>query len=223
MNSVKTILKLFLTLSTPIILSLISVRIVMSPTFLSLEYNRDGFPDDRYGFTLEERLVHSQEVLDYLINNREQAFLLNMTFETGERLFTNSEVRHMEDVRFLTYTAFSLLLFLLCLTTIIFIYSRFNQKLLPTLLQGVFQGSLLTLGLIGTILGFALIAWNSFFDGFHMLLFEAGTWRFSHSDTLIRLFPEQFWFDAALVTGILTSLGAVMLLLVSKIVLERQK
>jgi integral membrane protein (TIGR01906 family) len=221
MNSAKTLLKLFFTLSTPIILSLISVRIVMSPTFLSLEYNRDGFPDDRYGFTLEERLSYSREVLDYLIENREQSFLSDMTFENGERLFTNAEIRHMEDVRFITYTAYSLLLFLLILTTITFIYSRFNRKLTAVILQGFFQGALLTLGLIGTIVCFALIAWNSFFDGFHMLLFEAGTWRFSHSDTLIRLFPEQFWFDAALTTGVLTCIGALLILIGSKIALRQ--
>lgn len=221
MRFAKTTLKLFFTLSVPIILSLISVRIVMSPTFLHLEYNRVGFPDDRYGFLLEERLFYSQQMLDYLINNREQEFLLNMTFPNGDRLLTNSEVRHMEDVRFVTYTAYSLLLILSILTIIVFIYSRFNNRLNVAILQGLFQGGLLTLGLIGAILAFVLIAWDSFFDSFHMLLFEAGTWRFSHSDTLIRLFPEQFWFDAALTVGILVSISAGLVVISTKYALSR--
>ena len=34
-------------------------------------------------------------------------------------------------------------------------------------------------------------------------------------DRLLQLFPEQFWFDAALVIGTLTSLGAIAMLLIS--------
>lgn len=221
MRYAKTVIKAFFTLSTPIILALISVRIVMTPAFLYLEYNRDGFPDDHYGFTLEERLVYSQQILDYLIKNHQQEYLLDMTFPNSEQLLTNSEIRHMEDVRFITYTAYTLLLILSILTIIIFIYSRFNNRVFDAIQQGLFQGGLLTLGLIGTILAIVLIAWNSFFDGFHMLLFEAGTWRFSHSDTLIRLFPEQFWFDAALTVGILTSIGAILILSLTKTTLGR--
>jgi hypothetical protein len=35
---------------------------------------------------------------------------------------------------------------------------------------------------------------------------------FLYEDTLIRLFPEQFWFDAALFIGALTVIGAVVTL-----------
>jgi uncharacterized membrane protein len=31
------------------------------------------------------------------------------------------------------------------------------------------------------------------FVGFHQVFFDAGTWTFAYSDTLIRLFPERFW------------------------------
>jgi integral membrane protein (TIGR01906 family) len=71
---------------------------------------------------------------------------------------------------------------------------------------------MLTLGLIMTIIVLALGAWDMFFDTFHELFFEAGTWRFEFSDTLIRLFPEQFWFDASVTIGILTTIGAILIL-----------
>jgi len=46
------LLRLAVTLIIPPLLVLTSVRIVMTDTFLTLEYNRPGFPPDRYGFTM---------------------------------------------------------------------------------------------------------------------------------------------------------------------------
>ena len=40
--------------------------------------------------------------------------------------------------------------------------------------------------------------------------FEDGTWQFYYTDTLIRLYPEQFWFDASLTVGIMTTLTALI-------------
>ncbi|MBZ0100422.1 MAG: DUF1461 domain-containing protein, partial [Taibaiella sp.] len=61
----------------------------------------------------------------------------------------------------------------------------------------------------------AIISWDFFFTCFHSTFFESGTWRFAFSDTLIRLFPEQFWFDAALTIGGLTTFGAVSIVGIS--------
>ena len=52
-----------------------------------------------------------------------------------------------------------------------------------------------------------LIAWPIFFTQFHQLLFPPETWTFAYSDSLIRLFPEQFWFDI----GVLVSVGTLVL------------
>jgi integral membrane protein (TIGR01906 family) len=67
-------------------------------------------------------------------------------------------------------------------------------------------------GIVVTIVLAAIVNWDFFFTTFHTMLFESGTWRFAYSDTLIRLFPEQFWFDAALLIGGLTTLIALLLL-----------
>ena len=52
-----------------------------------------------------------------------------------------------------------------------------------------------------------LIAWTLVFTQFHELLFPPETWTFAYSDSLIRLFPEQFWFDI----GVLVSVGTLAL------------
>ena len=55
--------------------------------------------------------------------------------------------------------------------------------------------------------------WTFFFDGFHEIFFKGNSWQFSNSDTLIRLFPQQFWFDASMSIGFVTVLGAMIAML----------
>jgi uncharacterized membrane protein len=43
------------------------------------------------------------------------------------------------------------------------------------------------------------------FVAFHNVFFEAGTWQFLFSDTLIRLFPERFWRDTFIAVGVLSA------------------
>lgn len=58
----------------------------------------------------------------------------------------------------------------------------------------------------------AVLGWNTFFAGVHSLFFADGTWTFSVRDALIRLYPEQFWVDAALVVGAVALLASVVTL-----------
>jgi len=55
--------------------------------------------------------------------------------------------------------------------------------------------------------------WDFFFTGFHRIFFEGDSWLFSTRATLIRLFPERFWFDAAIAIGAITFAGAVIAIL----------
>jgi len=56
-----------------------------------------------------------------------------------------------------------------------------------------------------------VLAWSTFFVQFHELLFPPGTWTFAYSDSLIRLFPEKFWFDFGVLLSVLAfSLGLIV-------------
>jgi uncharacterized membrane protein len=78
-------------------------------------------------------------------------------------------------------------------------------------LYAIGRGGLLTVGLMGAVLLFAILAFGVIFVAFHQVFFEPGTWQFFYSDTFIRLFPERFWRDAFLFVGIFTG-GIGMLL-----------
>jgi integral membrane protein (TIGR01906 family) len=57
-------------------------------------------------------------------------------------------------------------------------------------------------GAAALVLGVAFaVAFDAAFTAFHQLFFEAGTWQFALGSNLITLFPEPFWFDAALIAG----------------------
>jgi integral membrane protein (TIGR01906 family) len=67
---------------------------------------------------------------------------------------------------------------------------------------------------LASIALFIFVAWNTFFEQFHQLLFPAGTWTFAYTDSLIRLFPEQFWFDIGVIITVGTLLQGIAIALV---------
>ncbi len=209
---IRGILRLFLTVSVPLILILVSVRIVMSPLFLQIEYNRSGFPEDIYGFTTQDRLEYAPYALDYLLNDADISYLGDLTFPDGSPLYNASELHHMADVKVVTRSAYIILIAVLGFFALA-IFGMWRQKSLRNDLRtGLFSGALFAICLIASVIFFAVFAWDLFFDTFHGFFFESGTWRFAFSDTLIRLFPEQFWFDAALVIGGMTLSASFIIL-----------
>lgn len=203
----------FIPLATPLLLVMISIRLIMTPLFLQIEYTRPGFPEDFYGFSTEDRLQYAPFAIDYLMNGDGIDFLSNLDFPDGSAMYNARELRHMHDVKIVTQFAYAAAI-IIGLIVIVAVYTlwRMNRLMLR---NAIFQGSIFTLGIIAAIVLIAILNWDTFFTGFHQLFFASGTWRFEYSDTLIRLFPEQFWFDAALVIGGLTVLGALALLTIS--------
>lgn len=207
------ILSFVLAVLLPALLVVLSIRLVMTPLFLQIEYQRDGFPADSYGMTTAQRLEYGPMALDYLIQNHPTRFLSDLTFPTGGTLFNAREIGHMRDVQQVTQWAFAFAWAsgasaAVCLAAL---WRRGWQALVRALRLGAW----LAIGLIVTIALVALLAWDNFFTAFHNLFFAGGSWVFAYSDTLIRLFPEQFWFDAAITVGALTVAGALVLLLLA--------
>ncbi|WP_162910011.1 TIGR01906 family membrane protein [Aggregatilinea lenta] len=191
----------------PAFLVLTSVQMVMSGTFLKLEYNRPGFPADRFGFTQEDRLKYAPYAVNYLRNDADISYLGNLTLD-GEPMYTAKELQHMEDVKVVTRAALTAHTVLTLALVAAMATLAWRSGTRRALRRAWFQGGLLTVLLIVTVVAMALLSWDTFFTGFHRIFFEGSSWLFSTSSTLIRLFPEQFWFDAALTIGTLTVLGA---------------
>ncbi|MFO7320996.1 MAG: TIGR01906 family membrane protein [Chloroflexota bacterium] len=216
------VLRLFIAIMTPVLLVLISVRLVMTPAWLAFEYQRPGFPRDFYGFTTEDRLRYAPIALDYLLGDHDISLLGDLRFESGVPLYTARELEHMVDVRVVTQAAFFVLAVGLIAFGLAAAYLASRAATRPELGRALRDGSVITLSLIAAIVLSAVIAWDAFFTLFHNLFFAEGTWQFLYSDTLIRLFPEQFWFDSALLIGGLTLAGALALWLAGQRLLARR-
>jgi integral membrane protein (TIGR01906 family) len=202
------LLRLYLTLAFPFLVVMIFVRIIMSPLFPQFEYNRPDFPADYYGFTVQDRLNFAPFAIQYLLNGDDVSFLGNLHFPDGSDMYNTRELHHMRDVKVFTQYAFAAAFIggIIALLIIYFLWRSNRAALYAALLNG----SRLTIGLILAIVIIAVTSWETFFAAFHGLFFAGGTWQFEYSDTLIRLFPEQFWFDASLIIGGATLLVALV-------------
>jgi integral membrane protein (TIGR01906 family) len=58
------------------------------------------------------------------------------------------------------------------------------------------NGGALTAVLLAALVVFILLSWRTFFIMFHDVFFPPGTWTFDWENSLIRIFPDKFWFDA---------------------------
>lgn len=218
------LLRGYLTIITPILLVIGSIRLLMTPLWLNFEYTRPGFPADSYGFTTEDRLNYGLYGIQYLLNGEDAHFLADLrlpaekcvenSVENGEcPMFNQGAVSHMEDVKTVTQIAYLFATSGGIFAAIIgYVLWRRDKR---SLRRALFQGSLLTLGLIVTMITISTVAWDFFFETFHAIFFEDGTWQFYYSDTLIRLYPEQFWFDSALLIGIITTISALLLFIMT--------
>lgn len=202
-----------ITIAFPVVLVLLAARLVMTPLFLRFEYNRADFPPDPYGFTQADRLEYAPYALNYLLNGAGIDYLGSLTFSDGSSLYEASELRHMHDVKIVTQAAFGVAVTAGLMAVVAGIYLLGTTR--RALVNALFSGSLLTLGIVAAIIVVAIFSWDSFFVTFHELFFQNGTWYFPTSDTLIRLFPEQFWFDASLVIGGITVVTSLVVFIVT--------
>nr|WP_306422675.1 TIGR01906 family membrane protein [Paenarthrobacter aurescens] len=192
----------------PVILLVLAVRAVTSPLFLWVEYNRPGFPGDGYGFSTDDRMTYGSYAVDYLSNWAGPRYLGGLVNQDGAKLFKDSEVAHMADVKLVILSSFGagLLLIILSIIAILYLRKRSNGGIR----RGLFAGSIVTLVIIIGLAVLAALSWQQFFTEFHRIFFANGTWTFSLEDTLIRLFPGQFWIDAGIVIGALVFLVATL-------------
>jgi len=203
-----SILSWLVTLLTPIFLLGLGLRILLTPIFYNVEYRMPYFPPDSYGFSQADRLHWAPYAVDYLINNADISYLGDLTFEDGSPLYNQRELSHMHDVKVVTKGALRIWYVTVILLVGLGAWAWFG-KWWQAYRQGLRRGGWLLIGLVLVIGLFGAIAFWQLFTLFHALFFEGDTWMFEFSDTLIRLFPMQFWQDAFLWAGVIAVGGAI--------------
>jgi integral membrane protein (TIGR01906 family) len=133
-------------------------------------------------------------------------------------LYNEAEISHMIDVKNGTDTVGRLNWLFMAFVVLGLILLFLGPETRLDGFEAIMYGGVVTTALLLLIALFILLGWNIFFVQFHELLFPPGTWTFAYTDSLIRLFPEKFFFDlgvllslSVLSAGILTTLIGYLL------------
>ena len=213
---INKILQVVLAIFIPYILIMAGVRIVMTPNFPAFEYKRESFPADPFGFTVQERTKWSGYAVSYLTNDEDIDYLGNLQDLNGQKMFTPDELAHMVDVKDVV-RASSIAWYVLSGISIAILIWFIVMRQWESLRKGLNGGGWATIGLLGALLLFLLVSFDRLFEYFHRLFFAEGTWTFSQSSTLIRLFPFEFWRDAfVLVIGFALAAGVLLVVFTRK-------
>lgn len=201
-------LQLILILLIPVVIVLTAARFLATDQFLAFEYGRAGFPPDSFGFTVRQRFVLASTNVHYVLAHLPDDELAKQT-QDGVAVYNRREVTHMADVRAVFQSVMQIwwgVIILSILTGLILSWKGRRKELA----SAIRSGGALTVILIGSIALLALLAWQTWFENFHLLFFKPGSWLFSYSDTLIRLFPLQFWMDATLTISAISFVGGLL-------------
>ncbi len=196
-------------LAIPLFLGMLTIRLLIGWDYPAFEYPR--IEPDHFGFTPAQRLELAHGTLDYMqqseIANEVIYMLEDLRLPNSDTpLYNASEISHMIDVKIVADNVRVILWVTGGIVISGFTFLMVRPKTRRDGYKAIFHGGLLTTIILLMIALFILLAWSSFFVQFHNLLFPPGTWTFNYSDGLIRLFPEQFWFDA----GVILSVGTLL-------------
>ncbi len=199
-----SLLRTLIIICLPVALVLTNVRLIMSNVYLNYEYGKPDFPPDVYGFTQADRLRYAPIALGYLFNGEGIEFLANQTFPDGTPQYNERELRHMADVKVVTRGTMAVWIITALVVLLSAVVLGWRPETRPALRAGLVGGSVVAVGILLALVAYILINFNTFFVQFHQIFFESDTWMFEWSDTLIRLFPLQFWSDGFTLIGVAT-------------------
>lgn len=207
------LLRLAIIIAMPFFLGLGMILMVIGwdwPSYPAWEYGR--IAPDSFGLSSDERLELATQTMAYLRQPgqaKDVIYLLEelQLSDTGGPLYNASEIGHMLDVKNVTDNIRALWVAAMLIVLVGSLYLVVEPTTAYFGWRTVMAGGIFTVVVLMGIALFILLAWDTFFVQFHELLFPPGTWTFAYTDGLIRLFPEQFWFDV----GVIMSGGALLL------------
>lgn len=140
------------------------------------------------------------DLIDYFNFRRDEAQVIINGGDGEIRLFSVKELIHLQDVRGLiqlnTIVQLSALAVMLVCISVLSFLSRHRWA---NLAKGLFAGSVLTLSAAAVMILWCWLGFRYFFYLFHVVSFSNEYWMLDPAkDYLIRLFPEGFFYDAAL-------------------------
>jgi len=180
-------LVVLLILLVPVILYLLNFKLILFDTNLhSAEFENQG---------VYEKFENADEIdgklLDYFKDQKPG--LVDIDIYDGE------EKQHLLDVKKAVNAGFSLLNFSLIIFLVLFAVFLWLNKdsMTKPVINVLIGGGLLTVCFALLDLLFSVLNFELYFDVFHRMLFEGGTWLFSEGSNLIAMYPIGLFYDLA--------------------------
>jgi integral membrane protein (TIGR01906 family) len=216
-TTIDKIIRWLVVLATPVLLTVGTVRLLIAwdrPSYPAFEYGR--IASDPYGFSDEQRLQLAEATLAYMRQPEAAEDVITMLEDlripgTDHPLYNESEIGHMIDVKVVA-DAFKPAFWVSAVIVIgglIYLLIREQTRVFGA--RTMMISGLFTVGLVVLVMLFMGLAWNMAFTVFHNIFFDAGTWQFRYTDSLIRLFPEKFWFDFGTIWTVMILAGGGLL------------
>jgi integral membrane protein (TIGR01906 family) len=193
-------------LSLSVIILLLGPLLLFNPFFTSALQVRHGVAAELGTTQAEVERVTGSYLADIYLDGHFDASL-----DGGGPLLDESERSHMTDVSRLVRLLAGILVVALVLAGVTAAWLRREprrQGRIMLLAAGAIGAAAVVLAIV-----FA-VAFEPAFLAFHELFFPPGTYLFATGSELIVLFPEPFWFDAALLAGAAIVLVAVVVSLI---------
>jgi integral membrane protein (TIGR01906 family) len=216
---VKLSVSIVLAVTSPLLLLLSNLYFVATPAFIRFEYGRPSFP--RSGlYSDADRLALAEATLHYMRSNEGEDYLTSLQVR-GWAVYNAREIKHLVDARRVFRAALFVHVLCMVLCALALVLARRRGVAWPGVIGALGAGCLVFVALLAGIGLLAYTNFGLFFTIFHRLLFEGESWLFAFSDTLIQLFPVQFWMDATWLLAALT-MGECILVAVISLVLPRR-
>jgi integral membrane protein (TIGR01906 family) len=208
----KTAARWLFVLCLPVILITASVSAAVNSTSLYTYGFEKYNVGETTGLPPTELEKAARGLIDYF-NSGEEFISVTVT-KDGETfpLFNDREVGHLKDVKGLFQMVYWLLAGSLAYGVVFSGVSLFLWRDRRGLASGLMWGGGLTLALMVAMGLGTLFSFDQLFLQFHLLSFANDLWILNPTtDYLIMLFPQGFWFDAALYCSLAAAVGAAVL------------
>ena len=166
------------------------------------------------------------DIRGYINSKEEPMDIQTRIFGVEQDLFNSKEIAHMKDVKKLVRGVYVLAIasamYLLAMTLVGF--ARQRGQFIQLLANRLAMGGGLTLSLLILFGAVAAFGFDSLFIKFHELSFANDFWQLDpRTDYLVRIFPDNFWFDATLWVAVRAIIGALLILVaaISYLVYQR--
>jgi len=185
----------------PILLVSSNLRFMISEINL-YEYGFDKYKVNEVTGIENDELIKAASELIHYFNSEENSAQIQVMKDGQEiNLFSEREIIHLGDVKSLIQLFYLAQWITLAYAVSYIIAGLIIRKraFLRKMMQGIFFGGIFTLALLAFVGIWALIDFEGLFLTFHLTSFQNELWMLNPAkDYLIMMFPEGFFFDAAL-------------------------